>query len=163
MSAPLAWQAGGELKNCEYILWNQIRLNKLFEPIAQDWEGWWLCSDNASRLPFWTRMKMIFWIMIEIVIPPCGLIPEFLDQICDHFIFSVIYLILIVDTICNDRIIFDLFDVSRRPVSVGFKLVHIVASSELHESWWNNHVFFKIIPSHFCRASEASKIDCFKN
>ena len=24
-------------------------------------------------------------------------------------------------------------------------------------------VFFKIIPSHFCRASEASKIDCFKN
>ena len=23
--------------------------------------------------------------------------------------------------------------------------------------------FFKIIPSHFCRASEASKIDCFKN
>jgi hypothetical protein len=38
------------------------------------------------------------------------------------------------------------------------KLAQVASTSEL-----NNLVSCKIIPSHFCRASEASKIDCFKN
>ena len=45
----------------------------------------------------------------------------------------------------------------------SIKFVHIVTSSELYESWWNNLVFLEIITSDFCRVSEASKIDCFKN
>jgi hypothetical protein len=44
-----------------------------------------------------------------------------------------------------------------------FKLVQVASTSELLENQRNDLVFFKIIPSHFCRASEASKIDCFKN
>jgi hypothetical protein len=43
------------------------------------------------------------------------------------------------------------------------KLVQVASTSELLENQRNDLVFFKIIPSHFCRASEASKIDCFKN
>ena len=38
------------------------------------------------------------------------------------------------------------------------KLVQLASTSELLETQWNNLVFIKIIPSHFCRASEASKI-----
>jgi hypothetical protein len=37
------------------------------------------------------------------------------------------------------------------------------STSELLENQRNDLVFFKIIPSHFFRASEASKIDRFKN
>ena len=40
------------------------------------------------------------------------------------------------------------------------KLTQVASTSELHENQQNDLVFFKIIPSHFCRASEASKIDC---
>ena len=43
------------------------------------------------------------------------------------------------------------------------KLAQVASTSELLENQRNDLVFFKIIPSHFCRASEASKIDCFKN
>ena len=43
------------------------------------------------------------------------------------------------------------------------KLTQVASTSELLENPRNDLVFFKIIPSHFCRASEASKIDCFKN
>ena len=43
------------------------------------------------------------------------------------------------------------------------KLSQVASTSEWLENQRNNLVFFKIIPSHFCRASEASKIDCFKN
>ena len=39
----------------------------------------------------------------------------------------------------------------------------VASTSELLENQRNNLVFFKIIPSHFCRASEASKTDCVKN
>ena len=38
----------------------------------------------------------------------------------------------------------------------------VASASELLENQWNDLLFFKIIPSHFCRASEASKIDFFK-
>jgi hypothetical protein len=31
------------------------------------------------------------------------------------------------------------------------------STSELLENGWNDLVFFKTIPSHFCRASEASE------
>ena len=43
------------------------------------------------------------------------------------------------------------------------KLIQLASTSELRKNQRNNLLFFKIIPSHFCRASEASKIDCFKN
>ena len=36
-------------------------------------------------------------------------------------------------------------------------------ASELLENQWNNCLFFKNIPLHYCRASEASKIDFVKN
>ena len=42
------------------------------------------------------------------------------------------------------------------------KLVEVASTSELLENQRNDLVFFKIIPSHFCRASEASNMDCFK-
>jgi hypothetical protein len=45
----------------------------------------------------------------------------------------------------------------------SIKLAQVASASELLENQQNDLVFFKIIPSHFCRASEASKIDCFKN
>ena len=35
------------------------------------------------------------------------------------------------------------------------KLIQVVPTSEFHGYCWNDHFFFKIIPSHFCRASEA--------
>ena len=38
------------------------------------------------------------------------------------------------------------------------KLSQVASTSELLENQQNDLVFFKIIPSHFCRASEASKI-----
>ena len=38
----------------------------------------------------------------------------------------------------------------------------MASTTELLENQWNDHVFFKIIPSHFCSASEATKIDKFK-
>ena len=41
------------------------------------------------------------------------------------------------------------------------KLAQVASTSELLENQQNELVFFKIIPPHFCRASEASKIDCF--
>ena len=47
--------------------------------------------------------------------------------------------------------------------SQPIKLVQVASTSELLENQRNDLVFFKIIPSHFCRASEASKIDCFKS
>ena len=43
------------------------------------------------------------------------------------------------------------------------KLAQVASASEVLENQQNDLVFFKIIPSHFCRVSEASKIDCFKN
>ena len=43
------------------------------------------------------------------------------------------------------------------------KLVQVASTSELLKNQQNNLVFFKIIPSHFCRASEASKFYYFKN
>ena len=43
------------------------------------------------------------------------------------------------------------------------KLTQVASTSELLENQRNDLVVFKIIASHFCRASEASKIDCFKN
>ena len=43
------------------------------------------------------------------------------------------------------------------------KLAWVASTSELLENQLNNLGFFKIIPSHFCRASEASKIDYLKN
>ena len=42
-------------------------------------------------------------------------------------------------------------------------LFQVASTSKLLENQQNDLVFFKIIPSHFCRVSEASKIDCFKN
>ena len=51
----------------------------------------------------------------------------------------------------------------RRLVGQQIKLIQLACTSELHENQQNDLVFFKIIPSHFCRASEASEIDCFKN
>ena len=42
------------------------------------------------------------------------------------------------------------------------KLAQVASTSELLENQRNDLGFFKIIPSHFCRASEASKIDCLK-
>ena len=39
------------------------------------------------------------------------------------------------------------------------KLIQVVSASEFHE-YWLNDIFF--VPSVFCRASEASNIDCFK-
>jgi hypothetical protein len=42
-------------------------------------------------------------------------------------------------------------------------LTQVASTSELLENQWNDLVFLKIIPSHFCRASEASKIERFKN
>ena len=43
------------------------------------------------------------------------------------------------------------------------KIIQVASTSELLGNQWIDLVFFKIIPSHFCRASEASKIDCFEN
>ena len=43
------------------------------------------------------------------------------------------------------------------------KLIQVAANLELHENQWNNLLFFEIVPSHCFWASEASKIDCFKN
>ena len=42
------------------------------------------------------------------------------------------------------------------------KLAQVASTSELLENQRNDLVFFKLNPSHFCRASEASKTDCFK-
>ena len=39
------------------------------------------------------------------------------------------------------------------------KLAQVASTSELLENQRNDLVFFKIIPSHFCRASEALKIE----
>ena len=38
----------------------------------------------------------------------------------------------------------------------------VASTSELLENQRNDLVFFKINPLHFCRASEASNMDCFK-
>ena len=38
------------------------------------------------------------------------------------------------------------------------KLAQVASTSELLKNQRNDLAFFKIIPSHFCRASEASKI-----
>ena len=43
------------------------------------------------------------------------------------------------------------------------KLIQVASTSELLENQRNDLVFFKMIPSHFFMASEASKIDSFKN
>ena len=42
------------------------------------------------------------------------------------------------------------------------KLIQVVSTSVLYEYWWNIVVFIFFVPSVFCRASEASNIDCFK-
>ena len=39
------------------------------------------------------------------------------------------------------------------------KLIQVASTSELLENQRNDLVFFKIIPSHFCRVSELSKIE----
>ena len=43
------------------------------------------------------------------------------------------------------------------------KLAQVASTSELLENQWNDLVFFKIVPSLFCRASEVSRIDYFKD
>ena len=43
------------------------------------------------------------------------------------------------------------------------KHIQVAFNSELLENQWNDLLFFEIVPSHCFRASEASKIDCFKN
>jgi hypothetical protein len=43
------------------------------------------------------------------------------------------------------------------------KLIQVASNSELRENQWNDLLFFQIVPSHCFGASEASKIDCFKN
>ena len=43
------------------------------------------------------------------------------------------------------------------------KLIQVGFTLELFENQRNDLVFFKIIPSHFCMASEASKIDYSEN
>jgi hypothetical protein len=43
------------------------------------------------------------------------------------------------------------------------KLIEVASISELRENQWNDLLFFEIVPSHCFGASEASKIDCFKN
>ena len=48
-------------------------------------------------------------------------------------------------------------------VNLSSLLTQVAFISELLENQRNDLVFFKIIPSHFCSASEASKIDRFKN
>jgi hypothetical protein len=42
------------------------------------------------------------------------------------------------------------------------KLIQEASTSELRKNQQNDILFIKIIPSHFCRALEASKIDCLK-
>jgi hypothetical protein len=39
----------------------------------------------------------------------------------------------------------------------------MASNSELRENQWNDLLFFEIVPSHCFGASEASKIDRFKN
>ena len=46
----------------------------------------------------------------------------------------------------------------RRLVGSTDQAFQVASTSELLENQRNDLVFFKIIPSHFCRASEASKI-----
>ena len=43
------------------------------------------------------------------------------------------------------------------------KLAQVAFTSELLENQQNDLLIFKVIPSHICRASEASNVDCFKN
>ena len=43
------------------------------------------------------------------------------------------------------------------------KLIQVVSPSEFHEYWWKDFGFIFFVPSTCCRASEASKIDYFKN
>ena len=42
-------------------------------------------------------------------------------------------------------------------------LVQVASTSELRENQRNDLLLFEIVPSHCCRASEASKVDCFSN
>ena len=43
------------------------------------------------------------------------------------------------------------------------KLFQVISTSEFYEYWWNDLDFIFFVPSTCCRASEASKIDYFKN
>ena len=43
------------------------------------------------------------------------------------------------------------------------KLIQVASNSELCKNHWNDLLFFEMVPSHCFGASEASKIDCFKN
>ena len=43
------------------------------------------------------------------------------------------------------------------------KLFQVVSTSEFHEYWWNHLKNIFLVPAAFCRASEASNIDYFKN
>ena len=43
------------------------------------------------------------------------------------------------------------------------KLIQVAYNSELSENQWNDLFFFEIVPFYCFGASEASKIDCFKN
>ena len=43
------------------------------------------------------------------------------------------------------------------------KLIQVASNSELRENQWNDLLFFEIVPSHCFGASEASKIEYFKN
>ena len=38
-----------------------------------------------------------------------------------------------------------------------------LSTSEFHEYWWNDVDSNFLVPAGFCRTSEASNIDCFKN
>ena len=45
----------------------------------------------------------------------------------------------------------------------SIKLIQVVSTSKFHEYWWIHFGFIFFVPSTCCRASEASKIDYFKN
>ena len=42
------------------------------------------------------------------------------------------------------------------------KLIQVVSTSEFHEYWWNDLDLNFLVHEGFCRASEASNIDCLK-
>ena len=60
--------------------------------------------------------------------------------------FAIVHSRAILDVLCCQQI----------------KLFQVVSTSEFHEYWWKDLDFF-FVPLTCCRASEASKIDYFKN
>jgi hypothetical protein len=57
----------------------------------------------------------------------------------------------------NSSLIYTLDVLWGQPIN----LIQVASNSELNQ--WNDLLFFEIVPSHCFGASEASKIDCFKN